>query len=189
MREPLDCCSIDWEYPCGVQRTQTLDGLNRRIEKEVPAGSVDTHYYYYNDEWQMLEEPQVNGQGATVESNDYVWSARYIDSPIVRFHDDNGDGDLLDAGDATRYYTTDANHNVTAVIDAATGTVATYYTYTPQRPSHRLRRKLVQPRRPHRRRPALLRLLLRRGERLVPGPEPVLRFEHRRVRVAGSGGV
>ena len=108
----------------------SYDGLNRRIEKEVTAGSVDTHYYY-NDEWQMLEERQVDGTGTTIESNDYVWSARYIDSPIVRFHDDNGDGDCEDAGDNTHYYTTDANHNITAVIDASTGNVVTYYTYTP----------------------------------------------------------
>ncbi|MCZ7586724.1 MAG: hypothetical protein M5R36_27185 [Deltaproteobacteria bacterium] len=39
------------------------------------------------------------------------------------FHDANADGDLLDAGDNTRYYTGDANHNVTATIDAATGDV------------------------------------------------------------------
>ena len=100
------------------------------MEKEVNAGSVHKHYFY-NDDWQMLEERGVNGEGTTIESNDYVWSARYVDSPIVRFHDDNGDGDLFDAGDNTHYYTTDANHNVTAVIDAATGNVATYYTYTP----------------------------------------------------------
>ena len=108
----------------------SYDGLNRRIEKQVAAGSVDTHYYY-NGEWQMLEERQVDGTGTTIESNDYVWSARYIDSPIVRFHDDNGDGDLLDTGDNTHYYTTDANHNVTAVIDTSTGNVVTYYAYTP----------------------------------------------------------
>ncbi len=108
----------------------SYDGLNRRIEKEVTAGSVDTHYYY-NTSWQCLEERRVDGSGVTTEANQYVWSARYIDSPIVRFHDDNGDGDLLDAGDTTRYYTTDANHNVTAVIDAATGNVVTRYAYTP----------------------------------------------------------
>jgi RHS repeat-associated protein len=48
---------------------------------------------------------------------------------VVRFHDDNGDGDLLDVGDNTRYYTTDANQNVTATIDAATGDVVERYVY------------------------------------------------------------
>jgi RHS repeat-associated protein len=60
----------------------------------------------------------------------YIWSPRYVDSPIVRFHDSNGDGDLLDAGDNVRYYTTDANHNVTATIDGATGDVVNRYSYT-----------------------------------------------------------
>ena len=63
-------------------------------------------------------------------SNQYVWSPRYVDAPIVRFHDGNGDGDYVDAGDNIRYYTDDANYNVTATIDAATGDVVERYVYT-----------------------------------------------------------
>lgn len=105
------------------------DGVNRRIEKVV-TGSSHSHYYY-NLSWQMLEEDFVDAQGATVARNQYVWSPRYVDSPVVRFHDANADGDLEDAGDATRYYTSDANHNVTAAIDAASGAVSARYVYTP----------------------------------------------------------
>jgi RHS repeat-associated protein len=76
----------------------------------------------------MLEERFVSG-GTLLASNQYVWSPRYVDSPIVRFHDGNGDGDYLDAGDNIRYYTTDANHNVTATIDATTGNVVERYVY------------------------------------------------------------
>jgi RHS repeat-associated protein len=49
----------------------------------------------------------------------------------VRFHDGNGDGDYLDAGDSIRYFTADANYNVTAMIDAATGDVVERYVYAP----------------------------------------------------------
>jgi len=59
------------------------DATNRRIEKTVtPARQVD---YFYNQDWQLLEERCVDASGAT--SDQYVWSARYIDAPIVRFHD------------------------------------------------------------------------------------------------------
>jgi len=80
------------------------DAANRRIEKLVTATSHA--HYYYNQEWQLLEERLVDGQGATLAANQYVWSPRYIDAPIARLHDGNGDGDLLDAGDNIRYYTT-----------------------------------------------------------------------------------
>ncbi|MCE5267513.1 MAG: RHS repeat-associated core domain-containing protein, partial [Planctomycetaceae bacterium] len=52
------------------------------------------------------------------------------DSPVMRFHDANGDGDCLDAADNIRYYAGDANFNVTATIDAATGAVIERYVYT-----------------------------------------------------------
>jgi len=55
--------------------------------------------------------------------------ARYIDAPIVRFHDGNGDGDLLDVEDNIRYYTGDANSNVTATLDFGTGKVVDRYVY------------------------------------------------------------
>ena len=104
------------------------DASNRRIEKVV-AGASHVHYFY-NQDWQLLEECFVDGEGATIASNQYVWSARYIDAPIVRFQDANGDGDLLDAGDNTRYYTGDANYNVTTVIDATGGDVVERYVFT-----------------------------------------------------------
>jgi len=72
----------------------------------TPSRQLD---YFYNQDWQLLEERCVDGVGAA--SNQYVWSPRYIDAPVVRFQDGNGDGDLLDAVDNTRYYTGDANYN------------------------------------------------------------------------------
>jgi RHS repeat-associated protein len=108
------------------------DGTNRRIEKEITeAGGGPTHaHYYFNHDWQLLEERFVDEQDELLASNQYVWSARYIDAPLVRFHDGNGDGDLLDVDDNIRYYTGDANYNVTATIDAAPGEVVNRYVYT-----------------------------------------------------------
>jgi RHS repeat-associated protein len=114
--------------PGGWIAEYEYDGTNRRIAKVV-TGTSHAHYFY-NQQWQMLEERFVAGQGATVASNQYVWSARYIDSAIVRFHDGDGDGDYLDAGDNIRYSMGDANYNVTATIDAGTGDVVQRYVYT-----------------------------------------------------------
>ena len=47
-----------------------------------------------------------------------VWDIRYIDAPVVRFHDGDTNGTI----DDTLYYTTDANMNVTALVDTS-GTV------------------------------------------------------------------
>jgi RHS repeat-associated protein len=108
------------------------DGTKRRVEKEVTdAGGGPAHvHYYYNDNWQLLEECSLDAEEELIASNQYVWSPRYIDSPVARFHDGNGDGDLLDPGDNTRYYTGDANYNVTATIDAATRDVVERYACT-----------------------------------------------------------
>jgi RHS repeat-associated protein len=113
---------------CGA--AYLYDGLGRRIIK-WPLVSTTKLNYYYNHEWQLIEVQEVdNISSDTVMTDQYIWSARYIDSPIVRFHDGNADGDLLDASDNVRYYTGDANYNVTAAIDAATGDVVNYYSYT-----------------------------------------------------------
>ena len=56
---------------------------------------------------------------------------RYIDAPVVRFHDSDTDGNYLDAEDNILYYTIDANFNVTALVDAETGEVVERYMYDP----------------------------------------------------------
>jgi RHS repeat-associated protein len=106
------------------------DGLNRRIQKDPGETSLTVANYYYNQNWQLIEERDVGTSGPE-KIDQYVWSARYIDSPIFRFHDGNGDGDMLDAVDNYRYFTTDANHNVTATIDIVTWSVVNRYSYTP----------------------------------------------------------
>jgi len=100
------------------------DGSKRRIEKMLADDTSSA--YYYNHEWQLLEERRFDAESDPVDSHVYVWSQRYIDAPVLRdTYDDEG---VLDA-DARQYYTSDANHNVTAVLDY-TGAVANRYVYT-----------------------------------------------------------
>ncbi len=66
----------------------------------------------------------------------YVWDIRYIDAPVYRLRDDSADGNgTYNSLDELLYYLTDANMNVTAVMDAdATtwgGFVVERYTYDP----------------------------------------------------------
>ncbi len=92
--------------------------------------------YYYNTSWQMLE---TRNFGNADPIKQYVWCLRYIDSPIVRFYDEDidgpspiyPDGDYDDPGDSIMYYTTDANFNVTALVRRDTGRVADRYEYAP----------------------------------------------------------
>ena len=100
------------------------DGANRRITKTLADGSSTD--YYYNHNWQLLEERQFDAESEPVESHVYVWSPRYIDAPI--FRDTYDDAGVLEPN-ARQYYTTDANYNVTATLDS-TGAVTHYYAYT-----------------------------------------------------------
>jgi RHS repeat-associated protein len=114
--------------PGDLVASYEYDGLNRRIQKTTDNGQRTTHFFY-NEQWQVIEERSTNNQQqATIAQ--YVWDARYIDSPVVRFHDSNADGDLSDPADNTLYYTTDANWNVTGLVNTS-GQVVERYAYTP----------------------------------------------------------
>jgi len=82
--------------------------------------------YYYNEAWQVLEERKDEAANAETQ---YVWDARYIDAPVLRWHDANGDGDADDTHE-TLYVTGDANMNVTALV-ATDGDVVERYMYDP----------------------------------------------------------
>ena len=108
-----------------VQGVVNYDGQNRRIVETLhEAPDRDS---YYTAGWQVIE---VRQDSDVDPAEQYVWDLRYIDSPVVRFHDGNTDGDYDDAGDDVLYYTTDANMNVTALVDTA-GTVVERYAYDP----------------------------------------------------------
>ena len=106
-----DTTLADFEY----------DGRNYRIEKTVD-GILQA--YYYNDSQQVVETRE---DGDTDPLEQFVWDKNAHDSPVLFFRDSDTDGTV----DETLYYTTDANGNVTALIDASTGNVVERYHYDP----------------------------------------------------------
>ncbi len=101
--------------------TYSYDGRHRRIRKTV-EGETDIDYdYYYNTSWQVVE---VRKEGAAYKQ--YVWDTRYIDAPVCRFRNNDGNADL----EETLYYTNDANMNVTALVNTS-GTIVERCAYNP----------------------------------------------------------
>jgi RHS repeat-associated protein len=77
----------------------------------------------------LVQVDKVNSSEDWYVYKQYVWDLRYIDSPVYRLRDDSP---LTGASlDEQLYYTTDANMNVTAVINASTGSIEERYTYDP----------------------------------------------------------
>lgn len=120
--------------PGSTLATYSYDGLNRRITKAIAGG--DSFDDYFNENWQRLESRK-NGDADPLDQ--FLWDLTYIDTPVLRWHDANTDGDLADLSsgdpdptkDNTLYYTTDANHNVTALYDADQERVIERYVYDP----------------------------------------------------------
>ena len=97
------------------------DGTGRRTERIV--GTTTEHDYYSG---QQEVETSTYTSGTLQGSQQYVWSPLYVDTPIVRDSFDSSGNRI--AADRL-YYTTDANHNVTAVTDSS-GAVVERYAYT-----------------------------------------------------------
>ncbi len=103
------------------------DALGRRVEKKIiNSGDWDCTYRYYWDGWKMLEVR--NGSDEVLKQ--YVWSLRYIDSPILRDENKNSDGDCTDGADERIYYVADVNMNITCLTNENRG-VLERYTYDP----------------------------------------------------------
>lgn len=118
--------------PGAVVASYKYDGQNRRIQKTLGSETQDT---FFNENWQALEV-QTSTSGTLSSVDQYVWDLSYIDTPVVRFHDGNADGDVEDTigtspADNTLYYMTDANHNVTGLFSADLGIVVERYVYDP----------------------------------------------------------
>ena len=101
------------------------DGLNRRTI-ESPKLLMRLHrHFFWNASWQNLEVRTTYTADAQPESlsvlHQYVWSARYIDAPVLR--DKPGSGERL-------YYLNDANFNVTTLVDTS-GDALEHYQYDP----------------------------------------------------------
>jgi len=103
--------------------TYTYDGLNRRVKKDLTAGT-DVVYLY--DGWRCIEEREWDaGDEAWEPRRQYVYGGQYIDELLI--FDDDSDGN----GTCTRYYyCQQANYNVVALTDS-TGAVEEKAIYDP----------------------------------------------------------
>ena len=97
------------------------DGVNRRISKTDVNGTTDN--YYYNQNWQMVEDRNGGEYTGLPYVEQYLWNPGGGDSPMVCLHDGSDywsppNGDTSDdyPTDWRTYYTTDANGNVTTTI-------------------------------------------------------------------------
>ena len=121
------------------------DGLGRRIRKYVPDGANWTvTEYYYSVARQVVEVRRDGGKTrsgtplseptlATTLREQYIWSPRYVNAPILRDRDNAAGGDLGKTGsglDERLYYLTDANMNVTTLADTG-GDAVERYTFDP----------------------------------------------------------
>ncbi len=129
-----DTCTLRYRY----------DGLGRRIRRlyKPPIPFLSVREYYFSTAWQVLEErsasvspPQGEPAVATAPVRQTLWDLRYLDAPVLMWHDLDADGTLGEAGEVV-YACTDANFNVTALVrghadDAMLGQVAERYVYEP----------------------------------------------------------
>ncbi len=99
------------------------DALGRRVKKHIDTAApgspdgIDTYQHmYYNTGWQLLETRETDTESTAPDTlapqYQFVWSTRYIDSPILR-----EDFTVYGVMDGRIYYLTDANFNVTALVD------------------------------------------------------------------------
>ncbi len=128
-------CAYDaWNRLTEVKQGQTVvaiyeyDGLNRRVKKHIDEQSpadpngVDVYqHFFYNVGWQALETRETPTEDAAPQTLDpqyqFVWSLRYIDSPVLRDENKDGNSDCVSGTDERLYYLTDAQMNVTALVD------------------------------------------------------------------------
>ncbi len=99
-----------------IQQNQ-FDGLNRRIVRDETGGTGNLRHFYYNQQWQVLEERVGT---ATTADKQYVYHPHYVDAIALSY----------DSAGVEHYYLQDANFNVTAITEN-TGTVVERYAYTP----------------------------------------------------------
>ena len=115
------------------------DGLNRRVKSHIdseahgtPNGVDKYRHFFYNTSWQLLETRLSASENTAPDElhleYQYVRSLRYIDALVLRDENTGTDDDLCD--DERLYYTTDANMNVTALLEDD-GDVAERYAYDP----------------------------------------------------------
>ncbi len=98
------------------------DGLGRRVYMKERVDSTEEEWcFYYNAAWQVVQvdKTQTYDQSSQVAMYEqYVWDVRYIDSPVFRERNTTvSTFSLAQELDDRLYYLTDANMNVTAVVN------------------------------------------------------------------------
>lgn len=95
----------------GLNVGYEYDGLNRLI---VRTTSAETRHFYYNEQWQVVEE-RVGAAAATARPDvQYVWGVQYVDELVVRYRDADASGTYnAPSLEETCYELADANFNVT----------------------------------------------------------------------------
>jgi RHS repeat-associated protein len=105
--------------------TYQYDGRGFRIQKTVISGAnAGTYDYYLSSQNQVLE---VRENGNSHPAEQYVWSPQYVDDAVMVYTDAAQNGLSI----TPIYFTHDANYNVTALVDGATGAVLNRFVYTP----------------------------------------------------------
>ena len=140
----LTCKWDAWNRLVEVKQSATVigryehDGLGRcaksHVDSQSPASpnGVDAYvHFFYNQGWQEVESRVSASENTGPESlqpqYQYVWSRRYIDTPVLR--DKNTDADGL-CDDERLYYLGDANFNVTTLVNTG-GDAVERYVYSP----------------------------------------------------------
>ena len=104
------------------------DGMGRNTIKKSysPAGTLsETRHLFYSRDWQVVEERVGTNPNTAPSDKQYVWGQRYIDDCVLRIGPDLGNSS------EKIHALQDANWNVTALVDFATGNVLERYEYDP----------------------------------------------------------
>jgi RHS repeat-associated protein len=122
---------VEVKSGANVVQQNKYDGLHRRIikEKYVSGTLSETRHYYYNENWQVVEERVGTDPATATVDALYVWHPQYVDSLSIRFWDHDQDNNASTSLVA-HYYLQDANYNVTAVASSS-GAILERYAYTP----------------------------------------------------------
>ncbi len=111
--------------------------MKKHIDTQSPAdpNGVDVYqHFFYNAAWQVLETREADSVDDGPESLDpqyqFVWSPRYIDAPILRDENKDANSDCISGTDERLYYLTDAQMNVTCLVDTD-GDALERYVYDP----------------------------------------------------------
>ena len=114
------------------------DGLGGRIARLLPNETNPENWdrtdYYFNEDWQVLEERSAENQAdpSAVAEETHIQYLPDIGggaAPVLRWRDANSDPQ--DGLEETFYYVTDALGSVTALVSGDTGAAVELYRYDP----------------------------------------------------------